>query len=68
MLAAANSVMETPYNLIQPESGVPIKAWTKGVAIETEAEKQLRKVLMLFTTFVSFTTISPTVRRAAICY
>ena len=35
---------ENTYNLIQPENGVPIKAWTKGVAIETGAEKQLRNV------------------------
>ncbi len=36
--------MEKSYNLIQPENGVPIKAWTKGVAIEAVAEKQLRNV------------------------
>src|SRR6266545_3293244 len=36
--------MEKTYNLIQPEKGVPIKAWTKGVAIEAVAEKQLRNV------------------------
>jgi len=35
---------ESNYNLIQPENGVPIKAWTKGVAIEGSAEKQLRNV------------------------
>lgn len=35
---------ETNYNLIEPETGVPIKAWTKGVAIEAGAEKQLRNV------------------------
>jgi tRNA-splicing ligase RtcB len=38
---------DTNYNLIQSESGVPIKAWTKGVAIEAEAEKQLRNVAQL---------------------
>jgi tRNA-splicing ligase RtcB (3'-phosphate/5'-hydroxy nucleic acid ligase) len=32
------------YRLIQPDNGVPIKAWTKGVAIEEVAEKQLRNV------------------------
>ena len=37
-------VMEKSYNLIQPDKGVPIKAWTKGVAIEAVAEKQLRNV------------------------
>src|SRR3989454_7680003 len=36
--------MEPTYNVIQPEKGVPIKAWTKGVAIEAVAEKQLRNV------------------------
>jgi tRNA-splicing ligase RtcB len=35
---------ESTYNVIQPENGVPIKAWTKGVAIEPEAEQQLRNV------------------------
>jgi len=35
---------ESTYNVIQPETGVPIKAWTKGVAIEAGAEKQLRNV------------------------
>ncbi len=32
------------YNIIQPEYGVPIKAWTKGVALESSAERQLRNV------------------------
>jgi len=35
---------EHNYNLIEPENGVPIKAWTKGVAVEAVAEKQLRNV------------------------
>src|SRR5438445_692552 len=35
---------ESTYNVIQPETGVPIKAWTKGVTIEAVAEKQLRNV------------------------
>jgi tRNA-splicing ligase RtcB (3'-phosphate/5'-hydroxy nucleic acid ligase) len=35
---------ENNYNTIQPENGVPIKAWTKGVAVEAVAEKQLRNV------------------------
>ncbi len=38
---------EKPYNLIQPEQGVPIKAWTKGVALEGAAEQQLRNVARL---------------------
>ena len=28
---------ETTYNLIEPENGVPVKAWTKGVALEDAA-------------------------------
>ncbi len=32
------------YNVIPTETGVPIKAWTKGVTIEPEAEQQLRNV------------------------
>src|SRR5258705_8186304 len=39
--------MDKGYQLIEAESGVPIKAWTKGVAIEGEAEKQLRNVARL---------------------
>ena len=39
--------MDKGYQLIEAESGVPIKAWTKGVAIEAEAEKQLRNVARL---------------------
>ena len=32
------------YNVIASETGVPIKAWTKGVSIEPAAEQQLRNV------------------------
>src|SRR5258705_8471730 len=39
--------MDKGYQLIEAESGVPIKAWTKGVAIEGETEKQLRNVARL---------------------
>ena len=35
---------ESNYNTIETENGVPIKAWTKGVAVEASAEKQLRNV------------------------
>ena len=35
---------ESNYNIIPSENGVPIKAWTKGVAVEASAEKQLRNV------------------------
>jgi tRNA-splicing ligase RtcB len=32
------------YNVIKPKKGVPIKAWTKGVPLEQEAEQQLKNV------------------------
>ncbi|MGV7220612.1 MAG: RtcB family protein [Nitrospinales bacterium] len=32
------------FNVINPEKGVPIKAWTKGVPLETEAKQQLLNV------------------------
>ena len=38
---------DRPYNVIETASGVPIKAWTKGVSIEAEAETQLRNVASL---------------------
>jgi tRNA-splicing ligase RtcB (3'-phosphate/5'-hydroxy nucleic acid ligase) len=38
---------ERNYNVITPETGVPIKAWTRGVALEDAAEKQLRNVATL---------------------
>jgi tRNA-splicing ligase RtcB len=38
---------ENLYNVIASEGSVPIKAWTKGVALEQAAEKQLRNVAML---------------------
>jgi tRNA-splicing ligase RtcB (3'-phosphate/5'-hydroxy nucleic acid ligase) len=38
---------ETTYNVIVPEKGVPIKAWTKGVPLEAEAKKQLMNVAQL---------------------
>jgi len=37
----------THYNLIEIETGVPIKAWTKGVKLEDEAKKQLLNVAQL---------------------
>ena len=36
--------MESAHKTIHVEHGVPIKAWTVGVAFEPEAEKQLRNV------------------------
>jgi tRNA-splicing ligase RtcB (3'-phosphate/5'-hydroxy nucleic acid ligase) len=38
---------ERNYNVIAPGAGVPIKAWTRGVALEEAAEKQLRNVASL---------------------
>lgn len=35
------------YNVIKPEKGVPIKAWTKGVPVEEAAQKQLLNVAQL---------------------
>ncbi|WP_447969980.1 RtcB family protein [Nitrospira sp. M1] len=35
------------YNIIETETGVLIKAWTKGVPLEPEAEQQLRNVASL---------------------
>jgi len=39
--------MDLNHNVINVEGGVPIKAWTKGVPFEPEAEKQLRNVAKL---------------------
>jgi len=38
---------ERLYNIIETKTGVPIKAWTKGVPLEAEAEQQLRNVASL---------------------
>src|SRR5437870_13648294 len=38
---------ETNYNVITVENGVPIKAWTRGVALEDQARKQLLNVAQL---------------------
>ena len=38
---------ETPYNVILPEKGVPIKAWTKGVPVEEQARQQLLNAAQL---------------------
>ena len=38
---------DSTYNVILPEQGVPIKAWTRGVQLEDAAEKQLRNVAAL---------------------
>jgi tRNA-splicing ligase RtcB (3'-phosphate/5'-hydroxy nucleic acid ligase) len=41
------TIVDKEYELIETEHGLPIKAWTKGVVIEAEAEKQLRNVARL---------------------
>ena len=38
---------ETTYNVIAPEKGVPIKAWTKGVQLEDQARQQLTNAAQL---------------------
>ena len=40
-------VTEKTYNVLKPEKGVPIKAWTKGVPVEEAAQKQLLNVAQL---------------------
>src|ERR671933_121552 len=35
------------YEVIKPEHGAPIKAWTKGVPVEEEAKKQLVNIAQL---------------------
>ena len=35
------------YNVIQPDRGVPIKAWTRGVLFDEAAERQLHNVAQL---------------------
>src|SRR5438477_5055689 len=38
---------ETNYNLLKTETGVPVKAWTKGVPLEEQARQQLLNVAQL---------------------
>ncbi|MBL8227609.1 MAG: RtcB family protein [Bryobacterales bacterium] len=38
---------EAKYNVFTPENGVPVKAWTKGVALEEEARRQLLNAAQL---------------------
>jgi tRNA-splicing ligase RtcB len=40
-------VRDTPYNVITTDNAVPIKAWTKGVALEDQARQQLLNVAKL---------------------
>jgi len=37
----------TSYELHQPEGGVPIKTWTRGVPVESEAMEQLSNIARL---------------------
>jgi tRNA-splicing ligase RtcB (3'-phosphate/5'-hydroxy nucleic acid ligase) len=39
--------MQTNYNIEQPEGGVPIKMWTRGVPVEDEAKQQLANAARL---------------------
>ncbi len=38
---------DSTYNIMKPENGVPIKAWTKGVPLEDAARQQLLNVAQL---------------------
>ena len=38
---------DTTYNVMKPDKGVPIKAWTKGVQLEDAARQQLLNVAQL---------------------
>jgi len=38
---------ESTYNVIRPDTGVPVKAWTKGVPLEDAARQQLLNVAQL---------------------
>src|SRR4030081_2729307 len=38
---------DTTYNVMMPDKGVPIKAWTKGVPLEDAARQQLLNVAQL---------------------
>src|SRR5215210_5853296 len=44
---ARHQEREPAYDLIRGEEGVPIKAWTKGVALEEPARKQLLNAAQL---------------------
>jgi tRNA-splicing ligase RtcB len=35
------------YTILKPDKGVPVKAWTQGVPLEKEAEKQLMNVAQM---------------------
>lgn len=39
--------MNPHYNILKPDHGVPVKAWTRGVPLEKEAERQLLNVAQM---------------------
>src|SRR6266496_2581442 len=41
------TMTETTYNVLKPDKGAPIKAWTKGVPLEDAARQQLLNVAQL---------------------
>src|SRR5687768_5604804 len=44
---ARNQERESTYNVLRGDAGVPVKAWTKGVALEEPARKQLLNAAQL---------------------
>ena len=42
-----NTMTDSTCNVLKPDKGVPIKAWTKGVPVEEAAQKQLLNVAQL---------------------
>src|SRR6185437_13776679 len=42
-----NTMNDSTYNVMKPEYGAPIKAWTKGVQLEDAAKQQLLNVAQL---------------------
>ena len=54
--------MEQNYNTEQPEGGVPIKMWTRGVPVEDEAKKQLANAARLPIVFNRYAAVT-----AAVC-
>jgi tRNA-splicing ligase RtcB len=41
------TMTDATYNVMKPDKGVPIKAWTKGVPLEDAARQQLLNVAQL---------------------
>jgi tRNA-splicing ligase RtcB len=46
-MSEETTMTEATYNVMKPDKGVPIKAWTKGVPVEEAAEKQLLNVALM---------------------